>query len=170
MSGTEIITRRAARVLVVDAAGRVLMLHGIDPADPSDRYWITVGGGLEDGESYVEGAVRELAEEIGLRVPADRLGEPVWHEVVEFPFNGQNFRQEQVFFLLRVSSWRVDPSGFDEIERAAIDGYRWLAPADLAGTSDPYYPAVLPDLLVRLGVTADVPPHGSSGEGSEAVS
>ncbi|TML29501.1 MAG: NUDIX domain-containing protein, partial [Actinobacteria bacterium] len=62
---TEAIPRRASRVLVVDEAGRVLLFHGFDPARPEHGYWFTVGGGLDPGESAVQGAVRELFEETG---------------------------------------------------------------------------------------------------------
>ncbi|MET0424419.1 MAG: NUDIX domain-containing protein, partial [Actinoplanes sp.] len=46
-----VIDRRAARVLIVDPAGRTLLLHGGDPARPEQRWWFTPGGGLEQGET-----------------------------------------------------------------------------------------------------------------------
>jgi 8-oxo-dGTP pyrophosphatase MutT (NUDIX family) len=153
MSGSELIARRAARVLVVDAAGRLLMLRGCDPARPAHRYWMTVGGGLEPGESVTDAAVRELAEETGLRLEPGAFGEPVWHDVTEFPFDGRWYRQEQVYYLVRVESWEVDRSGLNEIERATVDEFRWWAPGDFAGAEEPYYPRELPDLLSRLAVT-----------------
>ena len=43
--------RRAARVLLVDAADRVLLFAGSDPLRPGDgSWWFTPGGGLDDGE------------------------------------------------------------------------------------------------------------------------
>jgi 8-oxo-dGTP pyrophosphatase MutT (NUDIX family) len=150
MAETPVIERRAARVLVVDAAGRVLMLRGHDPADPDRRYWFTVGGGLVPGESVSEAAVRELAEETGLRI-AD-VGEPVWNDVTEFPFDGLRYRQEQSWFLVRVPVWEVDRSGFDDIERATVDTVAWWSPTDFPAATEPYYPPDLPALLRRLGV------------------
>jgi 8-oxo-dGTP pyrophosphatase MutT (NUDIX family) len=152
MSESELIERRAARVLVVDAAGRVLMLRGCDPADPARRYWFTVGGGMEPHETPAEAAVRELAEETGLRVGVADVGEPVWNDVTEFPFDGLRYRQEQSWFVVRVPSWEVDRSGFDEIERATVDEVAWWSPADFAAATEPYYPPDLPALLRRLGV------------------
>lgn len=142
--------RRAARVLLVDAAGRVLLFAGADPARPDHRYWFTPGGGLDEGESSAVGAARELAEETGLRLNADQMGAPVGWEVTEFPFDGEWYRQEQEFFLVRISAWEVDTAGFNAIERASITGYRWWSTEELATTSERYYPADLPEMLWRL--------------------
>lgn len=143
------IARRAARVLLVDGADRVLLLHGVDPR--ADRpYWFTVGGGLDPGESAADGAARELFEETGLRVGPDDLDEPVWHEVTEFPFQDRWYRQEQDFFLLRVPAWSVVTHGWDDVERGFIDGHRWWTIEELERTEERFYPAELPGLLRRL--------------------
>jgi 8-oxo-dGTP pyrophosphatase MutT (NUDIX family) len=141
------IPRRAARVLLIDGEGRVLMFRGFDPADPARRYWFTVGGGLDPGETAAEGAVRELREETGLHLGPDEVGRPVWHEVTNFPYDGRWYRQEQDFFLVRVGSLDVSVEGFDHEERRSIDGYRWWSVDDLVTTDEAIYPLGLSDLL-----------------------
>jgi 8-oxo-dGTP pyrophosphatase MutT (NUDIX family) len=150
---TEPIPRRAGRVLLLDAAGRVLLFHGYDPARPEHAYWFTPGGGLDERETAAEGAARELFEETGLSVPADRLGGAVRREITEFPFAGNWYRQEQEFFLLRVDSWQVDTVGFSDIERDSVDGHRWWSVEDLDATTERYYPADLADLVRSLADT-----------------
>src|SRR5699024_11926419 len=60
--------RRAARVVVFDAEGRVLLARGHD-ADQLDRtWWFTIGGGIEPGETPRAAAARALAEESGLQL------------------------------------------------------------------------------------------------------
>jgi 8-oxo-dGTP pyrophosphatase MutT (NUDIX family) len=66
MQSAEPTLRQAARVLVIDPAGRVLLLEGFDPAEPDSRYWITIGGGLDDGEEAAQAALRERWEEAGI--------------------------------------------------------------------------------------------------------
>ena len=144
------ITRRAGRVLVVDAADRVLLLHGVNPARPGQPYWFTVGGGARSGESLAEAAARELREESGISVRPDELGEPVWHEVAEFDFEGKWFRQEQDFFFLRVGSPEVHTGGLTNEEAAVVTGHRWWTIDELAGADESFYPAELPSLLRRL--------------------
>ncbi|WP_330468473.1 NUDIX hydrolase [Micromonospora zamorensis] len=143
--------RRAARVLLVDAAGRVLLFEGFDPARPGHRYWFTPGGGLDPAESPAAGAARELAEETGLRLDPAELGEPVWCDTTEFTFDGTWYRQEQDFFLFRVQSWQVDTTGFNDVEQRSIADHRWWLPAELAVSGERFYPPELPVLLTRLG-------------------
>ncbi|MGR6317831.1 NUDIX hydrolase [Micromonospora soli] len=149
--------RRAARVLLVDASGRVLLFEGSDPARPGHRYWFTPGGGLDPGESPAEGAARELAEETGLRLAPAELGAPVWSETVEFPFDGVWYRQEQEFFLVRVPDWQVDTAGFNELERATMHGHRWWPVDELTATAERYYPEDLPAVLTRVLDAGGVP-------------
>lgn len=144
------IPRRAARVLLVDGAGRVLLFHGFDPARPDDRYWFTVGGGLEPDEPAAVGAARELAEETGLEMTVAELGPPVWREITEYPFDGRWYRQDQEFFLVRVARWDVVTDGFDQVERDSIDGHRWWTIEELESTAERFYPVDLPALLRRL--------------------
>lgn len=137
-------------MLVVDAAGRVLLLHGYNPARPEAPYWFTVGGGARPGESLAQAAARELFEESGISVRPDQLGEPVWHEVAEFDFDGMWFRQEQDFFFLRVGSPEVRADALADEEAAVVTGHRWWTIEELAGTDESFYPAELPALLREL--------------------
>lgn len=144
------IARQAGRVLVVDAAGRVLLLHGFDPARPDQPYWFTVGGGARPGESLAQAAARELFEESGISARPDELGEPVWHEVAEFGFDGKWFRQEQDFFFLRVGSPQVRADGLTDEEAAVVTGHRWWTIDELSRTDEAFYPVELPVLLRQL--------------------
>jgi 8-oxo-dGTP pyrophosphatase MutT (NUDIX family) len=145
-----VIDRRAARVLLVDRAGRTLLLHGGDPARPGERWWFTPGGGLNGDETPAEGAARELAEETGLRVAAAELGEPIWHEVTEFSFRERQYRQDQDFFLLRVADWQVDTAGMDSDEQLTITDHRWWSAIELDATTEQVFPEDLAGLLRRF--------------------
>ena len=144
---TEPIRRLAGRVLVIDDAGRVLLLHGFDPARPDRPYWFTVGGGAKEGETLAEAAARELGEETGLRASARQLGEPVWHEITEFSYQGRRYRQEQDFFVLRVPAAEVSAGRLDDEEAATVDDCRWWTAAELDAAAERFYPAELPGLV-----------------------
>lgn len=158
-----VIDRRAARVLLVDRAGRTLLLHGGDPARPGQRWWFTPGGGLQAGETRAEGAARELFEETGLRVEPAELGAPIWHQVTEFSYDHRQYRQDQEFFLLRVSEWQVDTAGMDADEQETITEHRWWSAAELDASTEQIFPEDLATLLRRHtadGVRVEPLPDG----------
>jgi 8-oxo-dGTP pyrophosphatase MutT (NUDIX family) len=64
------IQRTSARVVPVNTSGRVLLLHGRDPARPESPYWFTIGGVVEPGESLAAAAVRELGRKPAWRSPS----------------------------------------------------------------------------------------------------
>jgi ADP-ribose pyrophosphatase YjhB (NUDIX family) len=145
----EPVDRTAARVLVVDDAGRVLLFEGLDPADPARvRFWFTPGGGLEPGESFEAGARRELAEETGL--DPSRLDGPVHERVAVFDFEGVTYRQSERFFFARVPGGEIVSAGFTDVERRAVLGSRWWEVEELRTTTDTVYPEGLADLVERV--------------------
>jgi 8-oxo-dGTP pyrophosphatase MutT (NUDIX family) len=144
--------RQTARVLPVDAEGRVLLLHGWDPRRPDEPFWFTIGGGADAGESMPEAAARELREETGIRVELEDLGEPIAQNTVEFSWSGYDIVQGQVFYAVLVTSAEVSLDGLDAWERATTDQFAWFSAEDLeAGEplADPDLPA-----LVRSAVAA----------------
>ncbi|KUL28691.1 NUDIX hydrolase [Actinoplanes awajinensis subsp. mycoplanecinus] len=141
------VSRRAGRVLLVDLAGRALLLHGGDPARPGMHWWFTPGGGLEAGESPTQAAARELFEETGLRVDPAELSASIRHEQAEFSYNGRAYVQTQDFFLFRVADWQVDTAGMDAEEQLTITEHRWWSAAEIEASDELIYPADLAALL-----------------------
>lgn len=145
------VTRRgAARVLVLDERDRVLLLHGVDPADPAHRYWFTPGGGLRPGENRAQTAARELYEETGLRVAAGELRATGFRECVDITFDGAMFRQDQCYFCLHVPTYAVVHAALTADERRSLDGHRWWPAEELRHTREAVYPEHLAELVASL--------------------
>jgi 8-oxo-dGTP pyrophosphatase MutT (NUDIX family) len=145
-----VIERRAGRVLLVNRAGRALLLRGADPARPGERWWFTPGGGLDGDETFAEAAARELFEEVGVRTDPAELGAPVWHEITEFSWNTRQYRQEQDFFLLSATDSPIDTAGMDEEEQATITAHRWWSADEIDASTEQIYPVALAGLLRSL--------------------
>ncbi|MFD0318035.1 NUDIX hydrolase [Streptomyces flavalbus] len=115
--------RRLASAVVMDAAGRVLLVRRSERERFLPRVWGVPCGKLEPGESAADGALRELKEETGL------LGEVV-RKVGESSFvsdyRGHEIKNWQENFLVRPVTWQVSLPERDQ-------AYAWLAPAELSG-------------------------------------
>jgi len=136
------IHRRTARVLPVDADGRVLLLHGWDPHHPERPFWFTIGGAAEEGETMPEAAVRELYEETRISVGTAQLGAPIAEQTIEFSWGGQPIVQDQVFYAVPVTSAEVSLEGLDQWEQATTDKYGWLAASELEDGERPAHPDI----------------------------
>jgi 8-oxo-dGTP pyrophosphatase MutT (NUDIX family) len=139
--------RNAARVVLV-ADGRVLLQHGFDPGRPeAGTWWLTPGGGLNDGESVEDGAVREVLEETGLRLSPTQLGPVIATRVASFEFEHRRFRQSESFFAVNVEPFTPQHHGWDEVEQRALLDHRWWTVAELRTTDETVYPSELADVV-----------------------
>ena len=135
--------RPAARILLVDGAGRALLFRftvaGRAP------FWVTPGGALDPGESYEDAARRELREETGLdRDP----GPQVARRVVDFvSVEGVPVTADERYFRVDIGEHEVDPALHTDLERRVMQSWRWFTRADLATHGEAIYPADLAEML-----------------------
>lgn len=126
--------RTVARVLPVSSEGRVLLLLGCDPALPEVRYWFTVGGAADAGESLAEAATRELREETGVVVSPDALGEPYGTFEVEFSWDGRDYVNDSTLFAVALDESQagaISFEGLDLLESQSIFDAAWWTPEEL---------------------------------------
>jgi 8-oxo-dGTP pyrophosphatase MutT (NUDIX family) len=124
--------------------GRVLLLR----LEPTFRapFWVTPGGGRDEGESFGAAALRELREEVG-RDDLE-LGPWIWTRSVEFTWEDRRIRQlERTYFV-------TAPTEFEPVVVDAgiepIVGGRWLTQEEIASLPEVVYPNDLGDLIARL--------------------
>lgn len=135
--------RRAARIIALDPAGRLLLARGHDVDEPDRHWWFTVGGGIDAGETPRDAAVRELREETGLLADPAHLVGPVARRTAIFDFAARHVRQDEEFFVLRLegSDAAFDTAGWTEVELRFMDELRWWDLDDLAAQPEQVYPA-----------------------------
>jgi len=117
--------RLAGRVIVLDPDDRVLLFR-YDDGPPNGPHWCTPGGGLNDGEDYPAGALRELAEETGWTdVP---LGSELFERTLTMEYEDEIVRQYERF-------------------SDGIAAWRWWTLAEMDSTDEAIWPAGLADVI-----------------------
>ena len=118
------------RVIVLDDENRILM---VKHDHPERTVWMVPGGGIEDGESSAQAAVREVFEETGLEVKVSGL---IWH-VEEVSERGQRFVN---FFRARVTGGELrlgrDPELPDSDQ--VLAGIRFMSREEVAALENLY--------------------------------
>lgn len=151
--------RLTSRILVFDEQRRLLMFWTKGSAGTTQwTRWLTPGGGVEDGETHHQGALRELFEETGLR-PDDlgggELGEPVWSLdfVVDYE-GGDHDTGHAEYYAVRTPTFAPSSANWTPEEHVDVLEHRWWTLGELDATADPYEPSGLPALareqLARL--------------------
>jgi 8-oxo-dGTP diphosphatase len=137
------VPRPAARILLVDAQGRVLMMR----FTPDDRppLWCTPGGAVDPGESYEQAARRELWEEVGLDIDC---GPQVAQRTADFlTFEGVEVTADERYFRIDIDAHEVQAGALTALEQRILAGSRWFCGHELADWPETIYPADLAQLL-----------------------
>lgn len=152
--------RPASRVVLIDAAERLLLFRWLMPADLSGgrerSIWITPGGGLHAGESHEAAAVRELWEETGLRdIP---IGPCVWQREAPFRWRGRAFVQQERYFVARLEDApELTRDNFEEYEKTALAEHRWWSLPEILASEERFVPLELAALLAPI-LAGELPP------------
>lgn len=139
--------RPAARIVLTDGTGRVLLFR----FDPPDRppFWCTPGGAVDPGETYEQAARRELIEETGI---VAEPGPQIARKLAEFiTIEGVPVIADERYFRVRLPDGhnpeRINTGGHTALEQKVMTSWRWFDREALAALDELWYPEDLLDLV-----------------------
>jgi ADP-ribose pyrophosphatase YjhB (NUDIX family) len=137
--------RHAGRVVVLDPDDRVLLMR-YDDGPPNGVHWSTPGGGLDEGEDYEAGALRELAEETGWTDIV--LLREIHRRTHTMEWSDRMVRQHERIYLARTDQRRRDITGVEAMHASdGIAAWRWWSLDEIDTTAEAVWPRGLADLI-----------------------
>lgn len=134
------------RGVIVNDKGE-LFCQRLTARDQDGRdFWCTPGGGLDMGESLLDGLRREMIEETGVAPEVGRL-----LLVQQFAEGGEQSADqpaEQLEFFFHITNWQ----DYQQIDLAATT--HGVAEVAQCGFVDPKTTVILPSLLTEIDMTA----------------
>ena len=142
--------RATVRLLVLDAAGDVLLYEDSDQGlTPPATWWSTPGGGIDPGESERDAAARELFEETGLRVAVSDFIGPIARRRVVHGYSDSVVEQYDVFYAVRTTRFEPDPGALTPEEQVTMQRWHWWSVAELRATTQRVWPSAVADLVAH---------------------
>jgi 8-oxo-dGTP pyrophosphatase MutT (NUDIX family) len=138
--------RLGARLLLLDADDRLLLIHAHDPTEPQHEWWELPGGGLAEGEDSAAACRRELAEETG--IIDVKIGPVVWERESLFRYLGRDHHRFDWVHLGRLASASRQARRWTANERTTVLGEQWWTLPELeVAHGERFLPQRLPALL-----------------------
>ena len=130
---------------MLDPDDRVLLMR-YDDGPPNGVHWSTPGGGLDEGEDYEAGALRELAEETGWTDIA--LLREIHRRTHTMEWSDRMVRQHERIYLARTDRPRRDITGVEAMHASdGIAAWRWWTLDEIDTTAEAVWPRGLAGLI-----------------------
>ena len=152
-SNPPLIERNVVRAVVLDSAGRVLLLQVGEFGNPAfGTAWELPGGGIEAGEAHAQAVIRELREETGIIVGAEQVATPTWSRDVLYEYRGARRLQHEAISMVRLAgpTPAIQSMLRDDFEQQDLFDARWWTQQEILASLEWFYPRSLPSVLARF--------------------
>lgn len=150
-------SKKIIRILLISKENKLLLMRVVDPSTtgldkkPSNAFWCTIGGKIEQGETLQQAAYRELFEETGFNTDDIELGPIVWCGVHQMIISGKHVELDEKFIVAHLKSdQELNQDNFTENEKNVVTHTEWLSLDEILTHQEPIFPAIFKTNLADI--------------------
>ncbi len=143
--------RKAVRVLLLNDKDELLLMcvEDFDISSPegkrNKRFWCTIGGEIETGESVEQAAIREIYEESGIEENEIEIGPVVWYSSINLVLKRILTQLEESFIVVKTKQNKVFLQNPTQDEQRTVKELRWFSLANIQKSPEVIFPIPLPE-------------------------
>lgn len=152
--------RKSVRLVIINQENELLLSRydGVDIFHPGeaakDHLWETIGGGIDEGETLKQAALRECYEEAGLTEDDLEIGQQIWSGETEIIYNGEHLIAHHTFLLARtkrdIDATIIQPMALTAEEDGFLTAFKWWPMAELSTTDENIIPPLMKVELPKI--------------------
>lgn len=146
--------RNSIKIILINDKNELLLLSTDDKkirnfdGSYNGRFWQLVGGKIEENETILQVAKRELFEETGLKeIDAEFYPNIVWQGNFKLNICGKLNDINQKFLVAKTKNSKIVLKNLTYEEQTTIKSFKRFSLDEIIQSSDITYPTVLPEYL-----------------------
>ncbi|MBO5177505.1 MAG: NUDIX domain-containing protein [Lachnospiraceae bacterium] len=142
--------RKSARAIVINSKNQMFLFqYMFDYLEDSKAIWITPGGSLEEGESFVDALKREVYEELGVQLTKE-CPEVYYRNPIYTLKNGEKVQSVEKFFLVVLEEKSFSFDHWTESEKKRMRAGKWWSVDEIEKSEDEFFSKDIARMLKEL--------------------